>query len=45
MVEGTHYPVDYDGLIVGDSAAAYHSGRTSTYKQAEAFISAGAYIH
>ena len=44
MVEGTHYPVDYDGLIVGDPAAAYHSGRTSTYKQAEAFIPAGAYI-
>jgi hypothetical protein len=38
MVEGTHYPVDCDGLIVGDPAIAYHSGRTSTFKQAKAFI-------
>lgn len=44
MVEGTHYPVDYDGLIVGDPAIAYHSIRTSTFKQAKAFIPAGAWI-
>jgi feruloyl esterase len=44
LVEGTHYPVDYDGLIVGDAAMAYDYGRTSTFKQAKAFIPAGAYI-
>jgi feruloyl esterase len=44
LMEGTHYPVDYDGLIVGDAAMAYDYGRTSTYKQAKAFIPAGAYI-
>jgi feruloyl esterase len=43
-VEGTHYPVDYDGLIVGDAAMAYDYGRTSTFKQAKAFIPTGAYI-
>ena len=44
MVEGTHYPVDYDGLVVGDPAIAYHSIRVSTFKQAKAFIPAGAWI-
>jgi feruloyl esterase len=44
LVEGTHYPVDYDGLIVGDAAMAYDYGRTSTFKQAKAFIPTGAYI-
>src|SRR5262249_55343250 len=44
LMEGTRYPVDYDGLIVGDAAMAYDYGRTSTYKQAKAFIPAGAYI-
>lgn len=44
MMEGTRYPVDYDGLIVGDPAIAYHSGRTSTFKQAKAFIPTGTYI-
>ena len=44
MVEGTRYPVDYDGLIVGDPAIAYHTGRTSTFKQAKAFIPTGTYI-
>ena len=44
MMEGTRYPVDYDGLIVGDPAIAYHSIRTSTYKQAKAFIPTGTFI-
>jgi feruloyl esterase len=44
MVEGTRYPVDYDGLIVGDPAIAYHNGRLSTIKQGLAFVPAGAYI-
>jgi feruloyl esterase len=44
LMEGTHYPVDYDGLIVGDAAMAYDYGRTSTFKQAKAFIPAGTYI-
>jgi feruloyl esterase len=44
LMEGTHYPVDYDGLIVGDAAMAYDYGRTSTFKQAKAFIPIGAYI-
>ena len=44
MVEGTRYPVDYDGLIVGDPAIAYHNGRLSTLKQGLAFVPAGSYI-
>jgi feruloyl esterase len=44
MMEGTRYPVDYDGLIVGDPAIAYHTGRTSTFKQAKAFIPTGTFI-
>jgi feruloyl esterase len=44
MVEGTRYPDDYDGLIVGDPAIAYHNGRLSTVKQGLAFVPAGAYI-
>jgi feruloyl esterase len=44
MVEGTHYPVDYDGLIVGDPAIAISRGGLSTLKQGLAFVPAGAYI-
>jgi feruloyl esterase len=44
MMEGTRYPVDYDGLVVGDPAIAYHTGRTSTFKQAKAFIPTGTFI-
>ena len=44
MVEATHFPVDYDGVIAGDPALAYHSLRTSTFKQAKAFIPTGAWI-
>jgi len=38
MVEGTRYPVDYDGLIVGDPAIAAHTGSLSTLKQGLAFV-------
>jgi feruloyl esterase len=44
MVEGTSYPVDYDGLIVGDPAIAAHTGGLSTLKQSLAFVPTGAYI-
>jgi hypothetical protein len=44
LMEGTRYPVDYDGLIVGDAAMASDYGGTSTFKQAKAFIPTGAYI-
>jgi feruloyl esterase len=44
LMEGTRYPVDYDGLIVGDAAMAANYGGTSTFKQAKAFIPAGTYI-
>jgi feruloyl esterase len=44
MVEGTRYPDDYDGLIVGDPAIAYHNGRLSTLKQGLAFVPSGTYI-
>jgi Tannase and feruloyl esterase len=44
MVEGTRYPVDYDGLIVGDPAIAAHTGSLSTLKQGLAFVPTGAYI-
>jgi hypothetical protein len=44
MVEGTHYPVDCDGLIVGDPAIAASYGGTSTVKQALAFVPTGAWI-
>jgi feruloyl esterase len=44
MVEGTRYPDDYDGLIVGDPAISYHNGRFSTLKQGLAFVPAGTYI-
>jgi hypothetical protein len=40
LMEGTRYPVDYDGLIVGDAAMAANYGGTSTFKQAKAFIPA-----
>jgi feruloyl esterase len=44
LMEGSRYPVDYDGLIVGDAAMAANYGGTSTVKQAKAFVPAGAYI-
>ena len=44
MVEGTRYPVDYDGLIVGDPAISFHHGSLSTLKQGLAFVPAGTYI-
>jgi len=44
MVEGTRYPVDYDGLVVGDPAIALAVGSLSTLKQALAFVPTGAYI-
>jgi feruloyl esterase len=44
MVEGTRYPDDYDGLIVGDPGISYHNGRFSTLKQGLAFVPAGTYI-
>jgi hypothetical protein len=44
MVEATHYSVDYDGVIAGDPALAYHSLRTSTFQQAKSFIPTGAWI-
>ena len=44
MVEGTRYPDDYDGLIVGDPAISYQNGRFSTIKQGLAFVPAGTYI-
>jgi hypothetical protein len=31
LMEGTHYPIDYDGLIVGDPLMAFDYGRASTY--------------
>lgn len=44
LVEGEHYPVDYDGLIAGDPAMSLSYQRTSGFKQAKAFIPALAYI-
>ena len=44
LMEGERYPDDYDGLIVGDPAASYAYQRTSSFKQAKAFIPALAYI-
>ena len=44
MVEGTHYPVDYDGLIVGDPAISLSRGGLSTLKQGLAFVPAGTYL-
>lgn len=44
MMEGTRYPVDYDGLIVGDAGLIGDYLRTSFFKQAKAFTPAGAYI-
>jgi len=38
MMEGKRYPVDYDGLVVGDPAIAVAYARTSGFKQAEAFL-------
>jgi feruloyl esterase len=44
MMEGTRYPVDYDGLIAGDPGIESDYQKTSTFKQVKAFIPAGAYI-
>ena len=44
MMEGMRYPVDYDGLIIGDAGLIADYLRTSFFKQAKAFIPAGAYI-
>src|SRR5438128_5013946 len=43
-MEGTHYPVDYDGLIAGAPAMAYDYARTGSFKNVKAFIPAGTYI-
>ena len=40
LLEGEHYPVDYDGLVAGDPGI----GRTAQFREAKAFISALAYI-
>lgn len=44
LMEGTHYPVDYDGLIAGAPAMAYDYSRTGSFKNVKAFIPAGTYI-
>jgi feruloyl esterase len=44
LMEGTHYPVDYDGLIAGDPVMSLSYQRTSGFKQAKAFLSALARI-
>jgi feruloyl esterase len=44
MMEGTRYPVDYQGLIVGDPNMASDYWRASQFKQAKAFIPNGTYI-
>jgi len=44
MMEGTRYPVDYDGLIAGAPGIESDYQKTSTFKQVKAFIPAGAYI-
>jgi Tannase and feruloyl esterase len=38
LMEGKHYPVDYDALIAGDAVMSLSYQRTSGFKQAEAFI-------
>jgi feruloyl esterase len=43
LMEGEHYPVDYDGLIAGD-ADSMAFGRNTHFKQAKAFIPTLAYI-
>ena len=43
-MEGKRYPVDFDGLIVGDPAISVAYARTSGYKQAKAFLSPLAWI-
>jgi feruloyl esterase len=40
LMEGEHYPVDYDGLVAGDAAI----GTGSNFKNAKAFIPTLAYI-
>ena len=44
MTEGMRYPVDYDGLVVGDAGLIADYLRASFFKQAKAFIPAGTYI-
>jgi feruloyl esterase len=41
LIEGEHYPVDYDGLVAGDAAI---NGLGSNFKEAKAFIPTLAYI-
>jgi len=41
LMEGEHYPVDYDGLVAGDAAI---NGLFSNFKEAKAFIPTLAYI-
>jgi feruloyl esterase len=44
LMEGTHYPVDYDGLIAGAPVMSLSYQRTSGFKQAKAFLSPLAWI-
>jgi len=44
MMEGKRYPVDYDGLVVGDPAISLAYARTSGFKQAQAFKTPSAWI-
>src|SRR5207247_6932980 len=44
LIEGTHYPVDYDGLIAGAPNLTADYWRASVFKQIKAFVPAGAYI-
>jgi tannase/feruloyl esterase len=44
VMEGKRYPVDYDGLIVGDPAISLAYARTSGYKLYKAFLSPLAWI-
>ena len=44
LMEGERYPDDYNGLVVGDAAMSLAYLRTSTFKQAKAFIPTLAYI-
>jgi feruloyl esterase len=44
VMEGKRYPVDYDGLIVGDPAISLAYARTSGYKQYKAFLSPLAWL-
>jgi feruloyl esterase len=44
LMEGTRYPVDYDGLVAGAPAMAADYSSTGNFKNAKAFIPAGTYI-